>query len=111
MAIRSKRLRKKLYLDEFAVFGFGVSALSAYQGVQPYNQFIDEFLEYIESRGLLFGGGGRPESFEGFVVSNQRYGSPTDDDRKAIQAWLQQYFTNLRVCKLVDANYGDFDKL
>lgn len=103
---KSKRLRKKLYLDEFAVHGFEVSASCASKDEERFNQFIDGFLEYIENRGLLFGGGGSTESFEGFVISNQRYGSPSEEDRNAIQEWLGLPCSGVSVGELVDANYG-----
>lgn len=65
--MRSKRLRKKLYVNEFAVYCFEFTANCSKQ--DDSETFIDDFLCLIESRGLIVGGAGELEHFEGFIVS------------------------------------------
>ncbi|KUJ75813.1 hypothetical protein AVO42_11070 [Thiomicrospira sp. XS5] len=106
MATRSRRLRKKLYLDEFSVYGFEVKAQCSLKNGQSYDEFIDSFLDFIERRGLLFGGGGELDRFDGFIASQQRYGSPDEDDRQAVKEWLERHCTDCEISDLVNAYYG-----
>ncbi|SDJ81895.1 hypothetical protein SAMN04488540_1145 [Ferrimonas sediminum] len=103
---RSRRLRKKLYLDEFAIFGFELSFVLDV-AENDIEKFLDEFVDVIEDNGLIIGGGGFKE-FSAFVCSGRRYGSATDDDRQFIEKWLtsKPSISNVVVGKLVDANYG-----
>ncbi len=61
-------------------------------------------------RNLNIGGSGDNNSFGGFVTSNERYGSPTKDDKEYIFDWLNnhQAINEIRLGELVDSNYGDF---
>jgi uncharacterized protein YggL (DUF469 family) len=66
---RSRRLRKKLRVDEFQKFGFAtswvyVSGLSE----SGLDVFLDNFIDFIEANGLCFGGG----DVAGFVAHESR---------------------------------------
>lgn len=65
---KNRRLRKKLYLGEFAILGFEVSCTTSITDFDQYDVFIDEFIDFIDGIGLCFGGGGL-ELFEGFVCA------------------------------------------
>ncbi|TVP14917.1 YggL family protein [Shewanella sp. KCT] len=104
---KSKRLRKKLYLGEFATLGFYANCqLDADLGGN-FDTFLDDIIAFIESRNLIAGGGGSPEEMNLFLCSNQRYGSATQDDRAALQQWLERHekVSAAQVGELVDANY------
>ena len=104
---RSRRLRKKLYIDEFAVYGFEITITFADFDENTFDTFLDEMFDFIESRNLIIGGGGGIDEFEAFISSNERYGSATEEDRSAVSKWLegQAVIQNLEVSDLVDANY------
>lgn len=85
---RSKRLRKKLYLDEFAVFGFVISLKLNTDSDDMLDAFIESLADFAESRHLLVGGGGI-NSIELVVGSSLRFGSATDQDRLAIKQWIE----------------------
>ena len=72
------------------------------------NRFIDEFIEFSETKGLVVGGAYRDGNFEVFVCSAARYGSPTELDITAIKLFLdgKSIVTDSKVSGLVDANYG-----
>jgi uncharacterized protein YggL (DUF469 family) len=64
-----RRLRKKKRLGEFVELGFSVHVefLPSLDNT-GFDAFLDRWIDAIEARGLLFGGGGRQDSFEGFVT-------------------------------------------
>jgi len=104
---KSRRLRKKLYLDEFAVSGFEFTCnLSVTE--EGFDTLLDQFLELIDERELCMGGGGGTKSFSAFICSDHRYGSATNQDRAEIELWLKskENISNVIVGQLVDANYG-----
>ena len=104
---RSRRLRKKLFLDEFAILGFEFSCCIEVKE-KEFDELLDGFLDLIESRNLCFGGGGDLNTFSGLVCSNERYASASSDDQLALRDWLTKLdsVTNVKVGTLVDANYG-----
>ncbi|MCP5078102.1 MAG: DUF469 family protein [Psychromonas sp.] len=104
---RSRRLRKKLYIDEFSVYGFEIIITFADFDENTFDAFLDEMVDFIESRNLIIGGGGGVDEFEAFVSSNERYGSASEDDRNAVSNWLEgrSVVQSVEVSDLVDANY------
>lgn len=103
---RSRRLRKKLYSDEFTVYGFSVSCDLNIDKASEYDVFIDELLDFVESRNLMIGGGASQSKFDCFVVAEGRYDSVTEDDRIAIETWFtnKPECTNVEISALVDVN-------
>ena len=107
MSTKSRRLRKKLYLDEFAILGFEFTCnLNATE--EEFDLLLDELLEFINKRKLCIAGGGDCKSFSGFICSVHRYGSATNQDREEVELWLKskENISNIVVSQLVDANYG-----
>lgn len=102
---RSKRLRKKLHVDEFQEFGFTLSfSLKNALDAEPLEAFTDEFIsDAIENNGLVYGGGVGQESC-GFVALDKR-GSVTDAQIAKLKSWLQAQsnVTNIEFGTLVDA--------
>lgn len=89
----NRRQRKKLRLGEFQEFTFEVQV----QFHEPldevaYDLFLDSFLEFVEVRLLAFGGMSwrLPQTKIDGVISAWGHGSPTDDDRQSVLAWLQE---------------------
>lgn len=103
-----RRLRKKQYLDDFAVFGFNFSCEIDTNSALDVDGFFDGLIEIIESRNLLIGGVGSETEFSGYITSNKRYDSATDDDRDALSAWFDTIkgIENIKVDPLCDAHYG-----
>jgi len=108
MSTKNRRIRKKLYLDEFAIKGFELSFDIA-EKADELNDFIWELVEVIESNGMDIGGSGDASSWNGFVLSSERYGSPTEANIKTVEDWLnaKDFISNVVMGKLVDANYGE----
>ena len=67
---KNRRLRKKLFLGEFAILGFEISCETDINDFDRYDAFVDEFIDYIDGLNLCFGGGGL-ELFEGFLCSTE----------------------------------------
>jgi uncharacterized protein YggL (DUF469 family) len=84
-----KRLRKKRCLGEFREHAFDVSyALRPGLSVEQAEDFLFRFLEQaIEANDLACGGGGQGESWE-LCVTRAGRGSPTEEQRDAVSAWL-----------------------
>jgi uncharacterized protein YggL (DUF469 family) len=100
---RSKRLRKKLRIEEFQELGFAVGfRLSNELSPKDRDAFWIGFIEQIELRGLAFGG-----NEEGYVTKFGR-GSATEEDRAAIRAWLEARpeVGSVALGDLEDAWYG-----
>jgi uncharacterized protein YggL (DUF469 family) len=101
---RSKRLRKKLRIDEFKEYGFAVSLrLSGSLSPRARDDFWALFLgELIAKRLLAFSG-----NEEGYITKFGR-GSATEEDRNAVSAWLTDRagVERVTVGPLEDAWYG-----
>lgn len=108
MSHKSRRLRKKLYLDEFAELGFEFSADITVTSDSEFEFFLDSLIDFIESRELVMAGGGTGSSWSAVICSMHRYGSATSEDQQAVEAWLSAnpVLTNVRVGPLLDVNYG-----
>lgn len=86
-----KRLRKKQRLGEFREDVFAVR-LSLRDGLDAKrrDEFLWRFLEdAIEAQGLACGGGGNGPTWE-FQVQLARRGSPSEEQRAAVGAWLER---------------------
>ncbi|OED41826.1 hypothetical protein ACH42_12955 [Endozoicomonas sp. (ex Bugula neritina AB1)] len=106
---RSKRLRKKLFVEEFKVLGFEVD-MSFSEGTtdEALNTFFDDFLgNVIEENDMVFGGGGSTEGFSGFVIPAERYASATDAQRQLVGDWFEKnaLISEHKISELVDANF------
>lgn len=106
--VRSKRLRKKLYLGEFAIMGFEFSCKINLDSEVDYEQFFDSFADLADSRNLFVSLDNVEEVFEGFVTSGERYGSAKEEDRKAIEEILSanKIVSDVVIGELVDAYYN-----
>ncbi|BCG14522.1 MULTISPECIES: YggL family protein [Vibrio] len=103
---KSRRIRKKLFLGEFAILGFEISCETDINDFDRYDAFVDDFIDYIDELGLCFGGGGL-ELFEGFLCSTNRYGSATKEQKAQVIKWLEARpeVKSAQAGELVDANY------
>ena len=83
---RSRRLRKKLCVDEFQELGFELTLnFKADLSDQTLDDFVDQFLDQaIADNGLDYVGG---EDF-GLVCLAKR-GSVNEEQRAAVEAWLK----------------------
>ena len=106
---KSKRVQKKLFIGEYAVLGFEVSGKFTQGQESDFDSDFDDFIDFIESRNLCFGGGYTGQEFDGFITAIDLRGSTTEDDRKTVESWLssQDKLSNIEVGSLVDANYED----
>ena len=102
---RSRRLRKKLHLNEFQELGFDIeTALKESLIGDAEEALLIAFVEgVIEPRGLIYGGG--PTC--GYICKAGG-GSATDEDRAAVRDWLQarSEFASVTVHDLSDAWYA-----
>ena len=108
MAQRSRRLRKKLRIDEFQELGFELSwNFPAGTAEEQIDGLIDALiLEVIEARQLAFAGNGHL-GWEGLVCT-QKIGKCSDDDIKACCEWHKQKgMENIKHSHLFDIWYGD----
>ncbi|WP_416305617.1 YggL family protein [Neptunicella sp. SCSIO 80796] len=105
---RNRRIRKKLYLDEFAILGFEFSCKLTADSQADYEQFFNHFAELVDSRHLYITLDNDSEWLEGSVTSADRYGNATDEDREAINTFLsaQAIASEVKVGDLVDAFYA-----
>ncbi|HEP9622673.1 YggL family protein, partial [Pseudomonas aeruginosa] len=103
---RSRRLRKKLCVDEFQELGFELN-FHYKEGVDAdaVNAFMLRFIDQaIEANELTYGG---CDEF-GFVCLARR-GSVNEEQRALIEAWLKQQpeLASVEVGALVDAWYPE----
>lgn len=105
---RSRRLRKKLYVNEYTVYGFEVTVNFTDIDEATLDTFLDTVVDFVESTNLIIGGGGGVDVFDAFIYSKERYGSATEEDRNLIAEWFnaQAIVSSVDVGELVDANYG-----
>ncbi|MDR2188011.1 MAG: YggL family protein [Azonexus sp.] len=88
LARLNRRQRKKLRVGEFQELVFEVSIRfgQPMEGLQ-LDAFVDGFINLVESRRLVAGGGGGRLEAE-WVVSTWGRGSTTEEDRRAVLDWL-----------------------
>lgn len=102
---RSRRLRKKLHIDEFKTLGFEYELTwRTAPSVETQDRFLDQVHEdIVEPRSLSLGGGLNC----GFVSA--RHESVTEDDRAAFAQWLRQWseLAVIEVGALRDAWYDE----
>ena len=102
---RSRRLRKKLHLEEFMEYGFNVNfELNKPVTDDEIESFLDLFLDdAIKKNGLIYGGG-FGVTFDGFVIL-EKNGSATNEHRQLINSWLEskKEIKKFQVGELVDA--------
>lgn len=105
----NRRQRKKLHLGEFRELGFEVAAeLAAPLSPAERAALVEAFIEEaIEANKLSFGGG-LNEDLGGFVASERKRTSATEEDRALVGQWLsrQAALVNVKVGELRDAWYG-----
>ncbi|MDA0127839.1 50S ribosome-binding protein YggL [Vibrio sp. MarTm2] len=103
---KKRRILKKLYLGEFAMLGFEISCETTITDFDSYDAFVDDFIDYIDSLGLCFGGGGL-EHFEGFLCAQKRYIDATEEQKAQVIAWLKARgeVKAVESSELLDANY------
>lgn len=85
-----KRLRKKKHLGEFAVRGVSLRVRFASDFDEAaFDGFIDDFIDWIEAKGFLFGGGGSHQSgWDGVIDPGPRLLGIPPDTLEALEAWL-----------------------
>lgn len=105
---RSRRLRKKLYVGEFAVLGFEISFKFSELDESTFDGFFSDLVGFIESRSLIMGGAGGAHEFSVFISPSARYQSATEEDRQALINWLAErtFIKDAVVGELTDAYYG-----
>ena len=108
LARLNRRQRKKLRVGEFQELVFEVNIRFGQSMEGPrLDAFIDEFIDLIESRRLIAGGGcGQLEAQ--WVVSTWNRGSATEDDRRAVLDWLLPHpeVVDAKAGALIDGWYG-----
>ena len=107
--VRSKRLRKKLYLEEYAILGFEFHCKINLNTDTDYEQFFDSFADQVDALNLVVSLDGDNDRFTGFVTSGERYGSATEADRTAIAEALKAHviISEVETGPLIDAFYND----
>lgn len=103
-----RRIRKKLYLEEFAVIGFEFSCAIEEMDEDKVDAFFDGLLGLMEEHDLMFNGGGTQQNFGGYISVNTRYGHATEAHRELLKNWLSQQagVTDIQIDELSDAFYG-----
>jgi len=100
---RSRRLRKKLHIDEFQELGFSVAWRFA-EGTteQQIDKTVDDFInEVIAPNGLAYDGSGYLV-WEGLICL-QRTGKCTDEHRELVRKWLEdRQLSDIQVTELFD---------
>lgn len=103
---RSRRLRKKLCVDEFQELGFELN-LGFKEGLDDdaIDAFLDAFLiEAMDANGLDYVGG---DDYGLVCLANR--GSVTEEQRATVEAWLnaRDELTSVEVSPLLDAWYPE----
>ncbi|MDO2948450.1 YggL family protein [Aeromonas simiae] len=108
MANRSRRLRKKLRVDEFQELGFDLNWNFPVGTTEAQiDALVDAFIdEVVEPRALAFAGSGHLV-WEGMVCT-QAIGKCTEEDRQVIEGWLKgKGMEQVKASSLFDLWYGE----
>lgn len=100
---RSRRLRKKMHVDEFQELGFSVGFVFP-EGTseETIDSTVDALIEeVIDPNGLAFDGSGYLQ-WEGLICLQQT-GKCTDEHRELVRKWLEdRKLNNIQVTELFD---------
>ncbi|KAA0543567.1 MULTISPECIES: YggL family protein [Citrobacter] len=100
---RSRRLRKKMHIDEFQEVGFSV-AWHFPEGTsgEQVDQIVDDFInEVIEPNKLAFDGSGYL-AWEGLICL-QEIGKCTEEHQAIVRKWLEEHkLEEVRTSELFD---------
>ncbi len=103
---RSRRLRKKLCVDEFQELGFELNLdFKEDLADEKIDEFLDSFLtQAMDANGLDYVGG---DDFGLVCLANR--GSVTEEQRAIVEAWLKgrSELTRVEVSPLLDAWYPE----
>jgi uncharacterized protein YggL (DUF469 family) len=103
---RSRRLRKKLCVDEFQELGFELNLdFKENLGDEEIDAFLDAFLkEAMDANGLDYVGG---DDYGLVCLANR--GSVTEEQRATVESWLKarEELTEVKVSPLLDAWYPE----
>lgn len=105
---RTRRLRKKLRVDEYQELGFDIAwKLADDTDSDSLDTFIDNFFaEVIEPNQLGFGGEG--DTIWHGLICTQSIGKCTEEHRKAVEAWLNENgATAVSVSELYDVWWAE----
>lgn len=100
---RSRRLRKKLHIDEFQELGFAVAwRFPEGSSEQLIDSTLEDFInEAIDPNGLAYDGSGFLQ-WEGLVCL-QKTGKCTDEHREMVRKWLEdRQLGDIKVTELFD---------
>ncbi len=100
---RSRRLRKKMHINEFQELGFSVGfSFPEESSSETIDTTVDALIEeVIDPNGLAFDGSGYLH-WEGLVCL-QQIGKCTDEHREKVRKWLEdRKLTNVQVTELFD---------
>lgn len=103
-----RRLRKKKRLGEFRELGFAIQAQLSAASKEARLSLIERFVNIVEQRTLVFGGGCSLEGvLEGFVMPRGRR-SATSEDRAAVVRLFDNApeIARFQVSDLQDVWYG-----
>ncbi|MBC3766367.1 YggL family protein [Neptunicella marina] len=107
---RNRRIRKKLYLDEFAILGFEFSCKLGTASEDDYDAFFNDFAQFLEDQHLYITLDSEEtnEWLGGVITSADRYGNATEENREAFEAFLKanKIVSDIEVGQLADAVYG-----
>ena len=110
MANRSRRLRKKLHIEEFKELGFTVSwSFQEGTNTTELDKRVDDFIrEVIEPNGLAYEGSGYL-NWQG-IICTQKLGNCTEKHRTIIGDWLKdQGLNNIKIGQLIDIWWDELD--
>ncbi|WP_141674149.1 YggL family protein [Gilliamella sp. wkB112] len=110
MVNRSRRLRKKLHIDEFKELGFTINWSFA-EGTDEatLDKVVDLFIrEVIEPNGLAYEGCGYL-NWQG-IICTQKLGNCTEEHRTLVTSWLESHgLTNVEASPLIDIWWDELD--
>lgn len=110
MANRSRRLRKKLHIEEFKELGFTVSwSFQEGTNTTELDKKVDDFIrEVIEPNGLAYEGSGYL-NWQG-IICTQKLGNCTEEDRDNVTKWLESHgLKNVKTSALIDIWWDELD--
>ncbi|WP_334324780.1 YggL family protein [Gilliamella apicola] len=107
---RSRRLRKKLHIEEFKELGFTVSwSFDEGTSEETIDNVVDQFIiEAIQANGLAYEGSGYL-SWKG-IICTQKLGNCSEENRDVVTKWLESHgLKNVKTSELIDIWWDELD--
>ncbi len=105
-----KRMRKKLFLNEYKSLGFEL-IIEVKKGTENDKiiDLLDDFIDFLDERDLSINARDNELNSAMLITSSLKYGSASNEDINACESWLKnkEIVKQIKIGNLIDSWYDE----